>query len=1212
MLAFLFTSASAQNPSKKAHPKLMDGLQSCKQITAKAIANDQSSQGFQSNQVIKPDVPENTDAVSIISIGTSANAYGYGYGGGQRCLLSVNNDLNTVTNFHRMGGTLDPGGYSGDLGYDISTDGGMTWTNMVECYVCTENAGGSYYTDATRYPNHGIYNPPGNTNPNNAFVTFFAPNLDGSNSADSWGGYSYGRAKIGSPANTTKHLLSSRPTEGYYQYIPDAFTITSQNDYWVVDQNQDWSSGTMNYLEEMIVSHGVWNNALQNFELTQFLLDCPTQLANRPTNTKIEFSPDGQTGYIAVLGDNGTVPISTDLSYYPILWRTEDGGQTWSNPITVAIAGPDGIEDVQNFLSETEISELYEAPVPARDEILFSTAFDFDLSVDVDGNPVIAVVCGITGSNAGGVDPYTIVSSTSSSSDYAYTCAFLLSSTNRGNEGSWIGYELGRLNTFRGIWGDWTEDNRIQIARNHPGSKLFVSWLDTETTSQNNNPNIWARGVDIVAHTLTDHFDGQDLPDNVTFGSYANNSAYFFAMGNEVLSFGNGFYTIPFTYENMTPYDPGQPVQFKYIQDFQYHIGDFTIPYSGTIPMQPPTNLTATVDESTVSLTWDAPITNNLEGYLVYRDGVKITPFTIPNTSYTNFNVDPGMHSYYVTAEYDEIESGSSNVVTVNIQIITPEYFEPVWTSPYNPMTVYILEATIDGYDMQSGDEVGLFDIDPTTGDQICVGTGVLTEPLTGVTYLEFIASMDDGSNPEQANGFTPGNNIIYKLWNEEAGEITSITATYPYPGYDEVYTSQGSAFVELNGVNEITQCIGLSTGWNILSFRAIPENPDMLNVVQPLIDEDMLVKVLDESGGSIFHLPFPPPNGQWSNTIGDMENTEGYYIKVSDLGNLCVIGQPVETPLTIPLTTGWNIISYPCEYAQNALDAVQPLINAGVLTKVIDESGGSIFHLPFPPPNGQWSNTIGNFESGEGYYLKVTQSTSLTLTCPTDFTETFSPNSEQIKTSHFIPVYESNPYMPMHIALYPNNELMPGDELGVFDGDICVGTAIFDGNYENPIIIPVTMDDPTTEIIDGFTPDNAITLLTWNSQTSQEAELQTETISGNQTFEGLETYTGVIQGLQTKISEYQDKGIKYEFSPNPFGENLKLSISLPSSGNLKIEVFDLMGQNMNFAYSSVIQKGSHIISLDKLQLRKGTYLVNFTFSNESKVFQFTDKIIKN
>ncbi len=113
--------------------------------------------------------------VTVVSIGTASNAYSYGYAGGQKSMLYANNDINTISHFHRMGGTLDPGGYSGDLGYDVSIDGGMTWTNQIECYTATNNGGGTYFIDAGRYPNHGIYNPIGNTDPDNAYLTFLAP-----------------------------------------------------------------------------------------------------------------------------------------------------------------------------------------------------------------------------------------------------------------------------------------------------------------------------------------------------------------------------------------------------------------------------------------------------------------------------------------------------------------------------------------------------------------------------------------------------------------------------------------------------------------------------------------------------------------------------------------------------------------------------------------------------------------------------------------------------------------------------------------------------------------------------------------------------------------------------------------------------------------------------------------------------------------------------
>jgi len=459
-----------------------------------------------------------------------------------------------------MGGALDPGGYSGDLGYDVSVDGGMTFTNMVECYVATDNQGGTYYADAARYPNHGVYNPAGNTDPNEAYLTFFAANLDGSNGG-TWGGYSYGRAKIGDPSDTTKHLLPSH--DDFHQYIPDGFCITNLGEVWVADVNQDWSSGTVVYQGTSIMNHGIWDEsgAKPDFVYEQFLIDCPTIDNSRPVLQKVEFAPDGMTGYMALIADNGEVPISANTSFFPILWKTTDGGETWSDAIPVAIAGEDGIGGVQWFLSDEELAELYEPPIPDREEIPFTTAFDFDLSVDAWGNPHIAVICGVTGS-----DPYSIVTATSEVTGYQFTAAFLISSTDGGQ--TFIGYNLGRQKTFRGAFGDLTEDNRIQISRTPGGDKML------------------ARGVDIVAHTLTANQNGEDLPNNVTEFSEAMWQAYFFAMGNEVLE-NNGTYTIPYVYEDMNPEDPAEQVQFpedpaeqvqfKYIQDFAYTNADFII-----------------------------------------------------------------------------------------------------------------------------------------------------------------------------------------------------------------------------------------------------------------------------------------------------------------------------------------------------------------------------------------------------------------------------------------------------------------------------------------------------------------------------------------------------------------------------------------------------------------------------------------------------------
>lgn len=533
-----------------------------------------SPEGILPNRKISKLSIRNAKDISIIPIGTSANGYGYGWGGGQRSLVNVNNELGLITNVHRMGGTLDPGQSSGDLGYDISFDNGNLWSVMVEVHIADWYLPGVYCgpIDVARYPSHGIFNPPGNNDPAQAYAIHFAPIMDCSNDIP-WGGYVYGCMNLGNTSDSTKHILSSDTAAGYFQYIPDGFAVSPASGFWAIDYNYNLFDSI--WLEQLIINHGVWNADLEDFVLEQSKIPCPTEFSDFiPPNNRIEFSPDGQTGYIAVLSDNGAVDVSTGRSFYPVIYRTENAGQTWSEPMAVALAGENGIGGVLDYLSDEELEEIFMGIVPPRDEIEFTTAFDFDLSVDAFGNPHIAVVVGLTGA-----DDYSLITDVSPSSGKLYAAAFLLSSMNKGEAGSWVGYELGRTQSFRGYFGEdgVYEDNRIQIARDHAASKMFISWLDTDpvASDQNNQPNIWSRGVDIINHTLTVNDAGQALPDNVTANSAAQDSAYLFAMGNEVLDNGSGLYEPVYVYEDFEAFYSN--VQFMCIQGFHYTDADFQI-----------------------------------------------------------------------------------------------------------------------------------------------------------------------------------------------------------------------------------------------------------------------------------------------------------------------------------------------------------------------------------------------------------------------------------------------------------------------------------------------------------------------------------------------------------------------------------------------------------------------------------------------------------
>ena len=234
--------------------------------------------------------------------------------------------------------------------------------------------------------------------------------------------------------------------------------------------------------------------------------------------------------------------------------------------------GPDGSLEILEYLKDDQIAALYEPPLPARDEIPYTTAFDCDLAVDYNGNPHIAVVIGV-----GGSSEYSIVT------EKETFAAFDIFSPDGGE--TWNGFNCGNLTLFRGLFPDdtYSEDNRIQIASTEDGHYMFVGWLDTwlEGATDNNAPDIFCRGIEVnygspFRYTVDE--EGDPMQDYVTYFSEGMWQSYFFAMSRYVLEDGNGNFTIPFTYEQMDPADPGQPVQYKYVQDFSYNVDeDFLI-----------------------------------------------------------------------------------------------------------------------------------------------------------------------------------------------------------------------------------------------------------------------------------------------------------------------------------------------------------------------------------------------------------------------------------------------------------------------------------------------------------------------------------------------------------------------------------------------------------------------------------------------------------
>lgn len=123
---------------------------------------------------------------------------------------------------------------------------------------------------------------------------------------------------------------------------------------------------------------------------------------------------------------------------------------------------------------------------------------------------------------------------------------------------------------------------------------------------------------------------------------------------------------------------------------------------------------------------------------------------------------------------------------------INAQHYSTIWSGfPFNPMTIIVQNATIDGVGMEVGDEIAVFDIGDG-GVLICVGTTVLTSAVTPGTPCIVTAGQDEPGG--SIDGYTAGNTIVYKFWdNSESVEITAVVPTY-MAGFDSEYASLGTA----------------------------------------------------------------------------------------------------------------------------------------------------------------------------------------------------------------------------------------------------------------------------------------------------------------------------------------------------------------------------------------------------------------------------------
>jgi hypothetical protein len=508
-----------------------------------------------------------------------------------------------------------------------------------------------------------------------------------------------------------------------------------------------------------------------------------------------------------------------------------------------------------------------------------------------------------------------------------------------------------------------------------------------------------------------------------------------------------------------------------------------------------------------------------------------------------------------LAATYTEWFKDPGANYSIHCTDVCPQHFKTVWegTTGFDHMNINLIDAKINGIDLENGDEIGVFD------GNLCVGYGKVTQTISQQNILNIKVSKNDGSG----NGFTAGREVIYKIWDcSEQSEIIvnhiQCFNTQSNPVSCLPFEAFATVFVKLSAISDICHTLTIKTGWNIISIPNQPQNTDIEYTFNPFIINNSLAKIQDESGNTMEDWGI---YGGWKNNIGNVSPTEGYKVKANKNDNFEVCGAPVQYPFAIPLKSGWNITGYPQTTASDALIVLKQLIDGGKLVKVQDEAGNSIEDWGI---YGGWKNNIGNFVPGKGYNIKL--NANVTLWINESYTKSSLIQPESVTTNHFIPAFTGNGIDHMNINLVNIHEsgIIAGDEIGVFDGNTCVGSTTISGlNHEISIPVSAAGED---KIKDGFIPGNSITLKLYREGVVYNLGFQP--VNNDKTvFVRNGSLFVFIDVLESSAKNELTQSPKIHCFPNPFSDAISIEVFVPGEPGLQVTIHDNLGRRVKDLY---------------------------------------------
>ena len=361
-------------------------------------------------------------------------------------------------------------------------------------------------------------------------------------------------------------------------------------------------------------------------------------------------------------------------------------------------------------------------------------------------------------------------------------------------------------------------------------------------------------------------------------------------------------------------------------------------------------------------------------------------------------------------------------------------------------------------------------------------------------------------------------------------------------------------------------QIINFNEGFHFISTNINPLNPDMTEVVQEILNDDLVY--IRNSEGSVFRKIGP----NWVNGIGDWIGIEGYLFKTTAAGQFTISGDMIAYNEPIELVTGFQFVSYLPINQMDALSAFATILNDDL--DFIRNSNGETLRKIGPI----WVNGIGNCIPTEGYLIKMFAEGEII------YPEAAKSSSKiKVSPSHFN--FEGGNAADPVFSVYVKG-LEIGDEIAAYDGGLLVGAMKVSSQnpFENEL--PVF-----SSIISGrgFEAGNPIIFKAWDSSLKSIIPVEF-TMSDPYN----EAYTDEFYPYEdsqysiVNITKNSSENIKDIISvyPNPFSKTTSINYVVKENCKVSIDIYNQQGQLVK-----------QLVKKDQLP---GIYNVNWNATDES------------